>query len=86
MITLQPAKIQKHFETAARPGGAMSEEHFVSASELAEIYQISRDEIYRLAKRGIIPAHKIGGIWRFCLPDVKRCTSSRRDDDNGLDS
>ncbi len=61
---------------------AEKERCLLTASQLAEIFQLSRDEIYRLAKRGAIPGHKIGGVWRFELAKVKERTEQK----NGLDS
>lgn len=53
----------------------MAHERLLTASELAEIFSVSREEIYRLARRGDIPAYKLGGVWRFELPRVKESTS-----------
>lgn len=55
-----------------------AEKCLLTASELAKIFQVSRDEIYRLARRGAIPAYKIGGVWRFELPEVKRKTLTKQ--------
>jgi excisionase family DNA binding protein len=63
-----------------------AETRLLTASELAEIFQVSRDEIYKLAKRGTIPAYKIGGCWRFELPQVKERLKRQTERENGLDS
>ncbi len=69
-------------------GDLMPQAHdrLLTANELAEIFQVSRDEIYRLAKRGVIPAYKIGGVWRFELPQVKKRIRQQMERDNGFDS
>jgi excisionase family DNA binding protein len=64
-------------------------DRLLNASEIAEIFQVSRDEIYKLARRGIIPAYKIGGAWRFDLGEVKKnckCAKRAQRDDDGLNS
>lgn len=62
---------------------AEKERRFLTASQLAEIFQISRDEVYKLAKRRAIPANKIGGVWRFELAKVMESTERK---ENGLDT
>lgn len=37
----------------------------LSVEQLAELLQVSRDTIYRLAKRGELPGRKVGHMWRF---------------------
>jgi hypothetical protein len=47
-------------------------DRLLNASEIAEIF----------ARRGIIPAYKIGGAWRFDLGEVKKnckCAKQRED-------
>jgi excisionase family DNA binding protein len=37
----------------------------LSVSQVAELLQISRDTVYRLAARGELKARKVGHLWRF---------------------
>ena len=37
----------------------------MTADQVAEFLQVSRDMIYRLATRGELPGRKVGRIWRF---------------------
>ena len=38
---------------------------WMTLQEVAEYLQLSRDQIYRLAQNGRIPASKVGSRWRF---------------------
>jgi excisionase family DNA binding protein len=87
----QNATIQKNRGVVLFLGCSMPDgkDRLLSASEIAEIFQVSRDEVYKLARRGIIPAYKIGGAWRFDLGEVKKnckCAKRKREGGNGLDS
>lgn len=37
----------------------------MTLQEVAEYLQFSKDQIYRLAQTGRMPASKVGGRWRF---------------------
>ena len=37
----------------------------LTADQVAEFFQISRDMVYKLATRGELPGRKVGRIWRF---------------------
>ena len=37
----------------------------MTAEQVAELLQVSRDMVYQLATRGELPGRKIGRIWRF---------------------
>jgi excisionase family DNA binding protein len=85
------AIIQKNRGAALFLGDLMpkGKDRFLTASEIAEIFQVSRDEIYKLARKGVIPAYKIGGAWRFDLGEVKKnckCAKRKREGGNGIDS
>jgi excisionase family DNA binding protein len=38
--------------------------------EVSEYLRVSRQTIYRMLKRGDIPAFRIGGDWRFNIEDL----------------
>ena len=38
---------------------------WMTVKDVAEYLQLSKDQIYRLAQRGMIPASKVGRGWRF---------------------
>lgn len=40
-------------------------EKWLRINEVADYLQISKENVYKLAQRGGIPASKVGGQWRF---------------------
>lgn len=44
----------------------------LTAEQVAELLQISRDMVYQLAARGELPGRRIGRIWRFSRAGVDR--------------
>lgn len=65
-----------------RIGGIMSREKlqnidkFVTVTELCEILNMGRNTIYRWTHRKKIPAHRIGGTYRYNLTEVLRITNT----------
>ena len=50
----------------------------LTSAELADEVKKSVWWVTTSAASGLIPAHKIGGEWRFVLADVLAATSNRR--------
>ena len=44
----------------------------LTVKETAEFLRVPRSTIYKLAQRGMIPAHKVGQHWRFHRPAIIR--------------
>jgi excisionase family DNA binding protein len=51
----------------------------LSVSQVAELLQISRDTVYRLAGRGELKARKVGHLWRFPRHAVEQYACSESD-------
>ena len=49
---------------------AMDAERWVSVDELAQHLGVARDTVYRWMKRKGLPAHRLGRLWKFKLPEV----------------
>lgn len=49
----------------------------LTAPQLAQILDVSHSEIYRLARECKIPSHRIGGLVKFFLSEVKAATLTR---------
>jgi excisionase family DNA binding protein len=45
-------------------------ERFVTASAIARLLNLSESAVYRFAKTGVIPSHRIGGTVRFLVSEV----------------
>ncbi len=48
----------------------MTEREYMTASEVAELFGVSRYTIARLAKAGKIPAVRLGTQWRFKRSEI----------------
>jgi excisionase family DNA binding protein len=49
----------------------IAKKEILTIKELAEHLKVNERTIYRLAGAGRIPAFKVGGSWRFLLPDIE---------------
>lgn len=54
-------------------------ERLLDASEVAEMLGLSRQQIYVLSERGLIPSFKIGASRRFSPEDIQRWLEERRE-------
>src|SRR4029453_16760087 len=48
----------------------MSEDHFLTTEEVLDYLQVNLRTVYRLIKRGRIPAIRVGRQWRFRKRDI----------------
>ena len=48
----------------------MAEERLLTAEETATYLKVCRETVYRLARKGQIPAVRVGGQWRFRERDI----------------
>ena len=46
-------------------------ESAVDADDLANLLEVSRETVYRLARTGGIPSIRVGRVWRFYPSEVK---------------
>jgi len=53
-------------------------EKWLTVKDVAEYLQLSRDQIYRLAQQGKIPASKVGARWRFRRENIDRWMEEQR--------
>ena len=52
--------------------------NLITVAELADYLKVHPSMIYRLLKRGAIPAFKIGSDWRFNVETIDRWRLSQR--------
>ena len=45
--------------------GEIMQDRWMTLQDVAEYLQLSKDQIYRLAQTGRMPASKVGNRWRF---------------------
>lgn len=43
----------------------------LTAREVAAMLRLPLSTVYELARRGVIPAHRIGRAWRFIRPEIE---------------
>jgi excisionase family DNA binding protein len=55
--------------TAARRG--LTREEVMTAAEVAELLQLPVSTVYYLARRGELPACRLGRAWRFLRPRIE---------------
>ena len=47
-------------------------EHPMTPEDVAVLLQIDRETVYRMARRGDLPAFKVSSRWRFLLSRLQR--------------
>ena len=63
------------------PKEAATRLRMISADELAAVLNLSVDSIYRLVRRGVLPAFRVGRTVRFDLDRVEAALAVRPDED-----
>jgi excisionase family DNA binding protein len=43
----------------------------LTVSEVAELLRLPRSTVYDLARRGLLPGHRVGRCWRFIRPEIE---------------
>jgi excisionase family DNA binding protein len=56
----------------------MKHEPWVSLEEIAQHLAVSQDTVHRWIRNRDMPAHKVGRIWRFQVPEVDEWVRTRR--------
>lgn len=49
-----------------------TEPEFMTAAEVAELFRVTRQCVTRLARKGKLPAIRLGATWRFNRAEIKR--------------
>ncbi len=44
----------------------------LTAREVAELLHLPTSTVYDLARRGLIPAHRVGRAWRFVRQEIEQ--------------
>ena len=52
-------------------------EEMLTVKEVAALLQIHYKTVYKLAKENVIPAHRIGRIYRFNRDEIRALTTSK---------
>jgi excisionase family DNA binding protein len=62
---------------------ALTRDEVMTAREVAELLKMPVSTIYQLARRGELPANRLGRTWRFLRPRLKSCWPVERNPHSG---
>lgn len=51
--------------------GFLTREEVMTAAEVAELLRMPTSTVYELARKGVIPASRLGRTWRFLRPRLQ---------------
>jgi excisionase family DNA binding protein len=67
-----------HNSTSARPSDQLAlrvhpltRTDVLTAREVGDLLRIPRSTVYDLARRGVLPAHRVGRAWRFLREEIE---------------
>ena len=49
----------------------LSRHDVMTAREVSELIRVPSSTVYDLARRGVLPGHRIGRAWRFVRPEIE---------------
>ena len=53
--------------------------YYLTPRELAKRYQVTQQQITKLARHGVLPAIKVGKLWRFKLEAIEEWERNQYD-------
>jgi excisionase family DNA binding protein len=59
-----------------RPHGGLTRDDVMTAPEAAELLKLPVSTVYELARRGELPASRLGRTWRFLRPRLEELLAS----------
>jgi len=65
-----------HTTVADGPRPGLRRDDVLSAGEVADLLHMPVSTVYYLARRGDIPACRLGRTWRFLLPRIEQLLDS----------
>ncbi len=54
--------------STARSSGLLTRDEVMTAAEVADLLRVPTSTIYELARKGAVPASRLGRTWRFLRP------------------
>jgi excisionase family DNA binding protein len=69
MLTATPQITGSHHESGRV---ALTRDEVMTAPEVAELLHLPVSTVYYLARRGELPASRLGRTWRFLRPRIER--------------
>lgn len=65
-ITESPAPLP-----ASGSSGFLTRDEVMTAREVAELLRLPTSTVYELARKGVLPASRLGRTWRFLRPRLE---------------
>ena len=76
MSAYAPALPDTIDSAAAAPACSLTRDEVMTAREVADLLKMPVSTIYELARRGELPARRLGRTWRFLRPRLEQLLSS----------
>lgn len=51
----------------------LTRDDIMTASEVGALLRVAKSSVYDLARRGLIPGHRVGRAWRFIRQEIEEC-------------
>lgn len=61
---------------ATRDSGFLTRDEVMTAREVADLLRMPTSTVYELARRGVLPARRLGRTWRFLRPRLEELLAS----------
>jgi excisionase family DNA binding protein len=71
-----PGSISKRSAAEVEVARALTRDEVMTAREVAELLKMPVSTIYQLARRGELPASRLGRTWRFLRPRLEELLAS----------
>jgi len=59
-----------------RGSGFLTRDEVMTAREVADLLRMPTSTVYELARKGVLPASRLGRTWRFLRPRLEELLSS----------
>jgi excisionase family DNA binding protein len=76
MSAYAPALPDTIDSTAGTPSCGLTRDEVMTAREVADLLKMPVSTIYQLARRGELPARRLGRTWRFLRPRLEELLTS----------
>jgi excisionase family DNA binding protein len=62
--------------SAAGGSGFLTRDEVMTAREVADLLRMPTSTVYELARKGVLPASRLGRTWRFLRPRLQELLTS----------
>jgi len=63
------------FSSEPRGPGLLTRDEVMTAREVADLLRMPTSTVYELARKGVLPASRLGRTWRFLRPRLEELLS-----------